>query len=191
MTECKEIPRKNTCLTIQGPRRVKDFTLEVHGASNFDTCNMLQVLEGKDSSDEDGDFHGWDIPEGSGVGAETSIRDEEGEEVTEATQGDGPQEVYNTMQDLTISTRVFEEGILSKSDFGKAQENDVRLTEAIREGMSNIHIQINSILIHVSEHLSYLYRLLAEGNNDSGITLAISEKERIRVLEGTKNQSKN
>ena len=63
---------------------------------------------------------------------------------------------------------------------------------AVAQGtdLSNIHIQINSILIHVSEHLSYLYRLLAGGDTDTGINLAISEEERMRVLEGTKNQSK-
>ena len=53
----------------------------------------------------------------------------------------------------------------------------------------NIHIQINSILIHVNDHLGYLYRLLAGEDTDMGINLAISEEERKTVLEKTANFS--
>ena len=55
--------------------------------------------------------------------------------------------------------------------------------------LSNIHIQINSVLIHVNDHLGYLYRLLAGGDTDSGINLAMSEEERRVVLERSTNRS--
>ena len=55
--------------------------------------------------------------------------------------------------------------------------------------LSNIHIQINSVLIHINDHLGYLYRLLAGGDTDTGINLAISEEEQRIVFEKTTNLS--
>ena len=48
--------------------------------------------------------------------------------------------------------------------------------------LSATHTQINSVLIHIGDHLKYLYRLLAGGATDQGINLALNEKDRNAVL---------
>ena len=56
--------------------------------------------------------------------------------------------------------------------------------------LSTTHIQINSVLIHIGDHLSYLYRLLAGSDTDEGINLVLSETEREAVLRLTFNDTK-
>ena len=56
--------------------------------------------------------------------------------------------------------------------------------------LSNTHIQISSALIHVNDHLGYVYSLLAGVDTDVGINLAMSENERIVVVGKTANLSK-
>ena len=46
---------------------------------------------------------------------------------------------------MTISSKVFEEGLISKRDFRKAQENDVQLTEAIRDNRLKV-IEVDGVL---------------------------------------------
>ena len=42
------------------------------------------------------------------------------------------QNSYNTLQDLTMSAKIFEDGLISKDDFRRAQENDIGISEAIQ-----------------------------------------------------------
>ena len=56
--------------------------------------------------------------------------------------------------------------------------------------LSTTHIQINSVLIHMGDHLRYLYRLLAGSEIDQGINLVLNENGRNAVLRLTNNYTK-
>ena len=49
--------------------------------------------------------------------------------------------------------------------------------------LSNLHLQINSVLIHLGDHLNYLYHLLSGGNLGTGINIALSESERYKIIQ--------
>jgi len=55
--------------------------------------------------------------------------------------------------------------------------------------LSTMHLQINSVLIHLGDHLSYLYYLLSSGEAGDGVNLALSEMEREQILQRRANTS--
>ena len=153
-TTCKRIPLKTTCPTIQGQKKLKDFTVEVNEIPDTRMCNMIQEVDSDGDSPEDlNGFHGWpeqiqgntnplaDPPEGE----RGNYPPPNNEDENEGSQEDVPTETYNTLQDLTISTKIFEEGLISKADFRLAQENDIQLTEAIRDAKLNT-IEVDGII---------------------------------------------
>ena len=76
--ECKEIPRKVTCPSIIGPKRVKDFMVEVKENRNHHTCNMAQETDGEgEVSDGEADFHGWGQLDANGSPPQDMVREEE------------------------------------------------------------------------------------------------------------------
>ena len=54
-------------------------------------------------------------------------------------------------------------------------------------GLSNLHLQINSVLIHLGDHLNYLYHLLSSGKSGTGINIALSESERYKIIQAKMN----
>ena len=129
---------KTTCPTIQGSKKLKDFILEVGETQNFHACNMVQVTdENGGPSNREEDSHGDEYLEASGTRRLSAAVIDEGEgripmdglDTEEGGQDDTPRSEYNALQDLTISSKVFEEGLISKKDFRKAQENGVQPTE--------------------------------------------------------------
>ena len=144
---CKEIPRKTTCPTIQGPRKLKDFTVEIGGTPNFHTCNMMQeTYEEEENPDGDSDFHGWDIQENNNNDTIDITNDQLEVEETPENPPEGTfQNSYNTLQDLTMSAKIFEDGLISKDDFRRAQENDIGISEAIQAARLSV-TEVDGIL---------------------------------------------
>ena len=104
-TVCKEVPRKSNCPSLHGPKKLKDFIIEVSTDSTNLSCNMVAT--------EDRDL-------------------ERNENSDDENEGLPPSE-YNNLQHLVTSSNIFKDGLITKNDFRRAQENDVRLTELIRE----------------------------------------------------------
>ena len=53
--------------------------------------------------------------------------------------------------------------------------------------LSTTHLQINSILIHLGDHLSYLYHLLSGRETGESVNLALTETEREQILQRRAN----
>ena len=100
------------------------------------------------------------------------------------------EEILNTLGERTNALDINQKRIYLLLEQIQQQLNNKLGTLAGANALSNTHMQINSILIHVNEHLGYLYRLLAGGDTDTGINLAISEEERTSVIERTANQTR-
>ena len=56
---------------------------------------------------------------------------------------------YNALQNLTISTGIFKDGLITKNNFRHAQENDISLTELIRDKKLKAKV-VDSLLCVVS-----------------------------------------
>ena len=113
--------------------------VEVKENRNHHICNMARETDGEgEASDEEvQDMVREEGENGEGESDNGAARDN--------YMDGGPTTEYNTLQDLSISTKIFEDGLISKADFRKAQENDVQLTEIIKKTRLVVK-EVNGIL---------------------------------------------
>ena len=67
--------------------------------------------------------------------------------------------------------------------------NDLAFEESAQGHRNLIHSQINSLLIHVNEHLDYVGYLLSSKENNEAYSLALDDYEREHIVQSLTNKS--
>ena len=62
---------------------------------------------------------------------------------------------------------------------------------AIQNDLTALHTRINSILIHLGDHMAYIGQLLTSGNYAETHNIALDEEERGYIIRMSRNSSEN
>ena len=99
--------------------------------------------------------------------------------------------ILDTLQQRTNALDVNQRRMSILIDRIEVQLNNDLSKTAYQVDLASIHLRINSILIHLGDHLTFLYQLLKGDETDPNTDLVLSEDERTKILQEKMNGSRD
>ena len=99
------------------------------------------------------------------------------------------EEILGSLTERTNLLDINQKRILLLLEENRRRMGDLVWNEFNRGHRNLIHSQINSLLIHMKDHLDYITYLLSSSDQNGAYNLALDDHERLLVIQGMANKS--